>query len=109
MIKISQWRESHCRTNTSLRRNKYIQKSRTVRITIWDVSRKVNHLSKVVWDRKIITEFTSSISSTRIGKPVLMMDLKVSKKTADGLFERTSFMLDKIESKTVHKDKKGDW
>ena len=38
-----------------------------------------------------------------------MMDLKVSKKTADGLIERTSSMLDKIESKTVHKDKKGDW
>ena len=30
-----------------------------------------------------------------------MMDLKVSKKTADGLIERTSSMLDKIESKTV--------
>ena len=52
--------------------NKY-----TVRITAWDPSRKVNHLSKVV--RKIITEFTRSISSTRIGKPVLMMDIKVSK------------------------------
>ena len=28
---------------------------------------------------EIITEFTRSISSTRIGKPVLMMDVKVSK------------------------------
>ena len=39
-----------------------------------------------------------------------MMDVKVSKdKTlADGLIERTSSMLDKIESKTVHKDEKGD-
>ena len=44
-----------------------------MRITVWDPSRKVDHLSKV------ITEFTRSISSTRIGKPVLMMDIKVSK------------------------------
>ena len=47
--------------------------------SVWDPSRKVNHLSKVIWDTKIITEFTRSISSTRIGKPVLMMDVKVSK------------------------------
>ena len=59
--------------------------------------------------RKIITEFTRLISSTRIGKPVLMMDVKVSKtKTADGLIERTSSMLDEIESKTVHKAEEGD-
>ena len=39
-----------------------------------------------------------------------MMDVKVSKdKTlAAGLIERTSSMLDKIESKTVHKDEEGD-
>ena len=42
-------------------------------------SRKVNHLSNVIWDRKIIKEFTRSISSTRIGKPVLIMDVKVFK------------------------------
>ena len=47
--------------------------------SVWDPSRKVNHLSKVIWDTKIITEFTRLISSTRIGKPVLMMDVKVSK------------------------------
>ena len=79
MIKISEWRDIHCRTNTIVRRKKQIQKSRTVRVTVKDPSRKVNHLSKVVWDRKIITEFTRSISSTRIGEPVLMMDVKVSK------------------------------
>ena len=50
-----------------------------MRITVWDLSRKANHLSKVISDRKIITEFTRSISCTRIGKPVLMMDVKVSK------------------------------
>ena len=37
------------------------------------------HLSKVIWNRKIITGFTRSMSSTRIGKPVLMMDVKISK------------------------------
>ena len=37
-----------------------------MRITVWDPSRKFNHLSKVVRDRSI-TEFTRSISCTRIG------------------------------------------
>ena len=46
----SEGRESHCRSNTSIRRKKEIQKYRTVRITAWDPSRKVNHLIKVVWD-----------------------------------------------------------
>ena len=50
-----------------------------MKITVWNPSMKVNHLSKVFCDRKIITEFTRSIRSTRIGKPVLMMDIKVSK------------------------------
>ena len=83
-----------------------------MRITVWDPSSKVNHLSKVIWDSKIITEFTRSISSTRIDKSVLMTDIKVSKdkKTlTDELIKRTSSMLDKIESKTVHKDEEGDW
>ena len=51
MTKISQWSGSHCRTNTSIRRKKCIQKSRTMRITVWDPTRKVNLLSKVIWDR----------------------------------------------------------
>ena len=55
------------------------QKSRTERIAVWDPSKKVNHVSKVSRDRKVITEFIRSISFTRIGKPVLMMDIKVSK------------------------------
>ena len=67
MIRPSQWRESHCRTNISVRINKYIRKSRTVRVTVREASRKVNYLSKVVWDSKIITDFTRSISSIRIG------------------------------------------
>ena len=50
MIRISEWGKSHCRTNTSVRRKKQIQKSRTERTTVRDARRKVNHLSKVVWD-----------------------------------------------------------
>ena len=49
MIRISQ-RESHCRTNTSIRRTKSIQKSRTLRTTARDPRRKVKYLSKVIWD-----------------------------------------------------------
>ena len=47
--------------------------------SVWNPSRKGNYLSKVVWNRNIITEFTRSISSTSIGKSVLMIDVKVSK------------------------------
>ena len=38
------------------------------------------------------------------------MDVKVSNKknTADGVIERTSSMLDEIESKTLHNDEEGD-
>ena len=50
MVRISQWRQSLCRTNTHIRRKKEIQISRTVRITVWDLSTKVNHSSKVIWD-----------------------------------------------------------
>ena len=48
LIRISQWRESHCRINTRVKRNKKPQKSKSVTVTVWDLSRKVNHLSKVV-------------------------------------------------------------
>ena len=76
-------------------------------VSVWDLSRKVNHMSKVIWDRKIIIEFTRPISSTRIDKSVLMRGVKVSKdKTLDGLIERTSFMSDEIESKPCTKRKK---
>ena len=71
-----------------------------MRITVWDLSRKVNHLSKVIWDGKIITGFTRSISSTRIKSP--------KTKTAGGLIDRTSSMLDEIESKPMHKEEEGD-
>ena len=37
-----------------------------MRVTVGDLSRKVNYLSQVILDRKIITEFTRCISYTRI-------------------------------------------
>ena len=60
---ISQWRESQCRTKilASEERNPKEQDCDN------QSQVRVNHLSKVVCDRKIITEFTSSISCTRIG------------------------------------------
>ena len=36
------------------------------------------------------------------------MDVKVPKDKSDGLVERTSSMLDEIESKTLHKAEEGD-
>ena len=107
IIRVSEHSESHSRKSTSTQ--KKIQKSKTVRITVWDPSRKVTHVSKVIGGRKIIAEFTRLISSTRIGKPVLMMDVKVSKdKNSNGLIERTWSMLDETESETVLKDKESD-
>ena len=41
MIRIFQWRESHCRTNTKVRVKNQIQKIRTVRVTVRPPSRKV--------------------------------------------------------------------
>ena len=67
MIRISQRVDSYCRTNSRVRRMKQIQKRRTLSVTGRDLSRKVKHMSKVVWDREIVTKFTRSISSTRIG------------------------------------------
>ena len=45
-----------------------------MRITAWDPSRKINPVRSFE-----IEKSTRLISSTRIGKPVLMMNVKVSK------------------------------
>ena len=63
--KPTQWRESHCRTNTSVKRKKEIQKSRTVRVRVRNQRRKV--------------KVTRSINSTIIDYTVLTIDIKVSK------------------------------
>ena len=74
MIRISQWREGLFRTNTSIRRNK----SKSAKL--WESQSGIRAEKLTIWARslEIITEFTRSINSTRIGKPVLMMDVKVS-------------------------------
>ena len=51
-----------------------------MRVTHWDSNRKVHHL----------------------------YHLRFLKDFADGLIERTSFMLDEIDSKIVHKDVEGE-
>ena len=69
---------SCCRT-TRGRRKRIMQKNKTIRTTVRDTRKKVNHLCKVVLERKITADFTTSISSIRIDLTVLMMDFKVSK------------------------------
>ena len=81
-----------------------------MRAEVRDPSRKVNQLNKVVRNKKSITEFTRSISSTKIVQLVLMTNVKVSKEEelADGLIDRTSSILDITTSKFVHKEEDGD-
>ena len=43
--KTTKWTKRHCRTNISIRRKEEIQKNRTVRVRVSDLSWKVNHLS----------------------------------------------------------------
>ena len=111
MIRTFRWRESHCRTNTSIRRKKEIQKSRTVRITVWIL---VGRLT--IWVRSFDIEKLYQNSPDLSGPPEyvsqsLWWTLKSPKTNtlADRLLERTSPMLDEIQSKTVHKDEGGDW
>ena len=66
MIRIFQWREIYCRSNTSVGKKKEIQNSSIVRITVKDLSRKFNHLSKPFKVEKI-SQFDRFISSTRVG------------------------------------------
>ena len=48
MITIFQWRKNHCRTNTSVRTKKF--KCTIVRVTVWDLSWKVNYLKNIIRD-----------------------------------------------------------
>ena len=59
-MRISQWRESHCRINTSIRRKIEVQKSRTMRVIVRDPSSKLsspacicdmNH-EKTIWNSR---------------------------------------------------------
>ena len=76
-----------------------MQKRRTVRITVIDLNRNVNHQIKAVWDRKIVTEFTRSISSMTLGQKVITIDVEVSKdKYIRRWFGRKDFIYVKWES-----------
>ena len=57
--------ESHCKTNTSVRRKK---KSKTARLWEWQSGIWVGKLTIWVRSYEIMTEFTRSISFTRIDK-----------------------------------------
>ena len=86
-----------------------MQKNKTIRTTVRDTRKKVNHLSKVVLERKITADFTTSISSIRIDLTVLMMDFKVSKTNSfEGLIRRTSSLLNEVASKFVLEEEDGD-
>ena len=78
MIGISQSRENHCRTNMSVRRTEISKRAGLWKLQSGIQVRKLT-MSKIVWDRKIITEFTRSICSTRTGRQSLWWMLKVSK------------------------------
>ena len=75
-----------------------------MRVTVRVSSRKVNHLSKVFRERKITT---LSISSTRIGEKRQAKTKVPKANTTDWLIERTSSMLDEIESEAMHNNKEG--
>ena len=109
MIRISQWRESLRRTNTSIRRKKQIQKTRTVKDTIWDLRKKVNHLIKVIWDGK---NYKSSpvlpVLPEQVSQSLWWTLQPLQTHTEGGLIERAPPILDETASKTVHKDEEGE-
>ena len=112
MIRISKWEENHCRIYTSVSRNEYIQKRRTVRVTIRDPSRKIDHVNKIIWARKL-KQLTRSIISTRICYLLLVKSPKTNA-LADRLIERTSSVWDKIASTVDRKidgnqEKETEW
>ena len=108
-IRISQFRKSHCRKNTSIRRKKEIKKGRTVIVTgIW-----VGKLTVWVWLFEIEKLWQSSsgqsVPPEYVSQSVWWMWKSPKKSTlADGLIVKTSSMLDEIESKTMHKDEEGN-
>ena len=60
VIRISQWIESHCRTNICVRR----KKSKSARL--WESQSGIQVVRLNTWVRSFKKEFTRSISSTRI-------------------------------------------
>ena len=68
-IRVSQWRESHCRTNTIVKTKKEIQERRTVTFKVRDPSRKVNHLSKVIWNYNRVQQICQ-FHQNRLANPI---------------------------------------
>ena len=56
------------RTNTCIRRKNEIQKSMTLRVTVWDQSRKVNPLSKITWDHQVYKFYQNRLASPYDGR-----------------------------------------
>ena len=102
MIKISMretWGKAILKEiKASEERKKEIQKSRTLTVTVRNLSRKVNHLSKVNWDRRIITPDLSA-PPEKVNQS-LWWTLKPPKgKHISRCVDRWS----------MHKDEEGDW
>ena len=76
MNRIFQWRESDWRTNTSSE-----ERDKSKRAGLWELQPGIRVGKLTIWIRsfEIITEFIRLISSTRIGKPVLIINVEVSK------------------------------
>ena len=57
------------------------ERNKSRRVGVWESQSEIYIGKLTIWVRsfEIITKFTRSISSTKIGKPVLMMDIKISK------------------------------
>ena len=64
------WKKNYCRKKYQRQKKQTNLMSRAVRVKGSDSSRKLNHLSKAIRDRKTLAALTKSISSTRIGYPV---------------------------------------
>ena len=96
MIRISQWKESHCRTNTSVRRKK------SKRADLWESSSGMWATNLNIWVRSLVKKNYSRVPLWWTLKSPMINTL------ADGLIKRTSSVLDEMESKTMHKDAEAD-
>ena len=70
------------------------------------MSRKVNHLSKVVRDRKIVHQ-VYQFHQKRLASRYDGIKCPKTNTLAYGLIKRTSSILDELESKTIQKDEAG--
>ena len=98
-----------CCTTTRIGRKRIIQKNKTIGTTVRDTRKKVNHLSKVVLEQKIIANFTTLMSFIRIDLTVLMMDFKVSKDKLIRGVDQSNEIYIKWNSIKIHAWRKGWW